>query len=48
LVDFIDGKMKGGVTTEEHEFDSWYRDPIHFSDKGLNELSSYVLSKILP
>jgi len=48
LADFVDDVMEGGETTEEGEFDDWYRDGIHFSDKGLKELSDYVLSKILP
>jgi lysophospholipase L1-like esterase len=58
LANFTHDKMKDGLTTdEENEFDDWYRndpkskdgkDGIHFSDKGLDELSSYVLSKILP
>jgi len=58
LANFTHDKMKDGMTTdEENEFDDWYRnnhrskdgiDGIHFSDKGLKELSDYVLSKILP
>jgi lysophospholipase L1-like esterase len=58
LANFTHDKMKDGTTTdEENEFDDWYRDNpkskdgkdgIHFSDKGLKELSDYVLSKILP
>jgi len=47
LADFVDEVMDGGKT-ENGQFDDYYRDPIHFSTKGLDELSSFVLSKILP
>ncbi|RUM67762.1 MAG: hypothetical protein DSZ06_00565 [Sulfurospirillum sp.] len=48
LANFAHDRMKNGQTTEDGEFDGWYRDWIHFTDRGLNELSDYILSKILP
>jgi len=47
LADFVDERMHGG-DTESGDYDDWYRDGIHFSDKALDKLASYVLSKILP
>ena len=47
LADFVDEVMDGGKT-ENGQFDDYYRDPIHFSTKGLDKQSNFVLSKILP
>ncbi len=48
LANFVNDKMENGNSTEDGEFDDWYRDGIHFSDKALNILSEYILGKILP
>jgi hypothetical protein len=52
LVNYIDPLMNG---FEENRYGNWYRllntgklDGIHFSDYGLDQVSSYTLSKILP
>lgn len=48
LADFVDDEMHGAKTTEEGDYDEWYRDGIHFSDKALDILSNYIAGKILP
>jgi hypothetical protein len=52
LVNYVDPLMNG---FEENRYDNWYRmldtgklDGIHFSDYGLDQVSRYILGKILP